>query len=189
MDTINAQQLQSNWNGLQQQLKAFVFKKVKDMAATDDIVQDVFLKVHSRLTQLKEAEKLSGWIFQITRNAITDHFRRQSKILNTVDLDWESDGQVLNECVASCLQEMLITLPDKYREALELTEIKNMSQLQLAETLNISYSGAKSRVQRARQILKDRMDELYVIKMDAYGNVIVCENKAPCSCPQKNFDL
>jgi RNA polymerase sigma-70 factor (ECF subfamily) len=83
---------------------------------------------------------------------------------------------------------MLVTLPEKYREALELTELKNMSQLQLAEALHISYSGAKSRVQRARQLLKEKMDKLYVIKMDAYGNVVVCENKVPCKCSENQVE-
>jgi RNA polymerase sigma-70 factor (ECF subfamily) len=172
------------WSRTQQALKTFVYRRVKDKALTDDIVQDVFLKVHTRLHQVKDFEKITGWIYQITRNAITDHFRAQSKSINAFDLDWESEHSSLNDCVASCLKEMLLTLPAKYREALELTELKNFSQTQLAEKLNISYSGAKSRVQRARQMLKSKMDAHYEIKMDAYGNVIVCENRVPCNCNQ-----
>ncbi|MEP6736578.1 MAG: sigma factor-like helix-turn-helix DNA-binding protein, partial [Chryseolinea sp.] len=76
------------------------------------------------------------------------------------------------------------TLPDKYREAIELTELNNLSQTDLADKLKISYSGAKSRVQRARRMLKEKMEEQYQIKMDAYGNAIVCENRTPCNCDQ-----
>ncbi len=79
---------------------------------------------------------------------------------------------------------MLLTLPEKYREAIELTEFKNLSQLDLAHKLDISYSGAKSRVQRARQLLKEKMEEQYKIKMDAYGNVLVCENRGACNCSE-----
>jgi len=175
------------WSKTQQELKAFVFRRVKDKALADDIVQDVFLKVHTKLGQLKDMEKISGWVYQITRNLINDHFRNKSKTISANDLDWESDHQRLNDCVSSCLQEMLLTLPEKYREALELTEIKNLSQTELAQKLNISYSGAKSRVQRARQMLKEKMEESYRIKMDSYGNVIVCENRVPCNCNQDSF--
>ena len=77
---------------------------------------------------------------------------------------------------------MLETLPKKYQEAIQLTEIQNLSQTDLAKKLNISYSGAKSRVQRARQMLKKKMDEQYLIEMDTYGNVTVCESRVPCSC-------
>ena len=170
------------WNQTQERLLGFVLRYTKDKALAEDIVQDVFLKVHDRLPQLREREKISGWIFRIARNTITDHFRSTSKTITATDLDWENDGITLNDCVSHCLTQMMQTLPDKYREALELAELKDMSQLQLAETLNLSYSGAKSRVQRARQMLKERMDRAYHIQFDRYGNAIVCQDKLPCGC-------
>ena len=160
------------------------FRHTKDKELAEDIVQDVFLKVHSRVGQLKESDKLAGWIFQIARNTITDHFRNKTKTINPADIDWEAEKKPLNDCVAGCLQDMMNTLPEKYRSALELTELKNLSQIELAKELNISYSGAKSRVQRARQVLKEKMDEAYLIKFDSYGNVVVCEDRGPCSCSE-----
>jgi len=173
------------WTKTQQELKNFVYRRVKDRALTQDIVQDVLLKVYTRLNQLNNTEKIRGWIYQITRNAITDHFRKQSKPIHIDDLDWEEEKSDLNDCVSSCLSEMLLTLPEKYRQAIELTELENLSQTHLAEKLSISYSGAKSRVQRAKQMLKEKMAEAYHIKMDAYGNVIICENKVPCQCNER----
>ena len=167
-------------------LRGFIYKRVKDKALTDDIVQDVFLKVQSKIGQLQNDQKIAGWIYQIARNTITDHFRNKSKLIQVEELDFENDHNQLNDCVHYCLQEMLLTLPEKYREALELAEIKNLSQIDLANQLGISYSGAKSRVQRARQMLKEKMQEHYKIKTDSYGNVIVCENRLPCNCSQ-NF--
>lgn len=165
-------------------LRGFIYKRVKDNQLTDDILQDVFLKVQGKIEQLQNNEKIVGWIYQIARNTITDYFRSKSKSIQIEELDFESDHNQLNDCVHYCLQEMLLTLPEKYREALELAEIKNLSQIELASKLGISYSGAKSRVQRARQMLKEKMEEHYKIKMDSYGNVIVCENRLPCNCSQ-----
>jgi RNA polymerase sigma-70 factor, ECF subfamily len=177
----------SVWNQTRGKLKSFVFRHTKDQALAEDIVQDVFLKVHGKLAQLKESEKLAGWIFQIARNTISDYFRSKTKTINPADIDWEAEKKPLNDCVAGCLQDMMHTLPEKYRSALELTEFKNLSQLELAKELNISYSGAKSRVQRARQLLKEKMDEAYLIKFDSYGNVIVCEDRVPCGCTEKTI--
>lgn len=174
----------SVWSNVQEKLKGFVFKYTKDKAITDDIVQDVFLKVHDKVDQLKESEKLVSWIFQIARNTVTDYFRKKGRVINSMDIDWETESKSLNDCVSTCLQDMMTTLPEKYRHALELTELKNLSQLELAKELNISYSGAKSRVQRARQILKEKMNSAYLIKFDAYGNVTVCENRGPCACTE-----
>jgi RNA polymerase sigma-70 factor (ECF subfamily) len=179
---MNAHEI-SVWNSTQEKLKSFVLRYTKDKATTEDIIHDVFLKVHAKNEQLKEPEKMVGWIFQITRNTITDYFRRKGKTIRPEDIDWEDESKPLNECVNNCLQEMLTTLPGKYRAALEFTELNNRSQLELAQDLKISYSGAKSRVQRARQMLKDKMDEAYRVRFDNYGNVLACENRGPCNCP------
>jgi RNA polymerase sigma-70 factor (ECF subfamily) len=170
------------WNELQLGLKNYVYQKVKDRATADDIVQDVFIKAQSRLNQLRDSEKISAWIYQIARHTIADHFRRQSKSIQPSDLDWDSSEYSLNDCVAYCLGKLIITLPDKYREALELTELKNFSQHDLSVQLHISHSGARSRVQRARKLLKDKLETLFRIETDTYGNVITCENRNPCCC-------
>jgi RNA polymerase sigma-70 factor (ECF subfamily) len=166
------------------QLKGFVYKRVRDKQLTDDIVQDVFLKVQSKIGQLQSHEKINGWIYKIASNIIADYFRNKPKSIPAHELDLDITHNALNDCVSFCLQKMLLTLPNKYREALEMTEIQNLSQTELASKLGISYSGAKSRVQRARQMLKEKMEESYKIKMDSYGNVIVCETRLPCGCSQ-----
>ncbi|MBL0744661.1 sigma-70 family RNA polymerase sigma factor [Chryseolinea lacunae] len=172
----------SDWLKTQNELRAFVYKKVRDKALAEDIVQDVYLKVYTHISSLKESDSITAWIYRITRNVISDHFRKQSKTLHSFELDWENQDVNYNECVSSCLKDMLHQLPSKYREAIELTEFHNLSQLQLAERLQISYSGAKSRVQRARQILREKMDIAYHIQHDAYGNAIACQSRLACGC-------
>jgi RNA polymerase sigma-70 factor (ECF subfamily) len=125
------------------------------------------------------------WIYRITRNAVADHYRKKRKSDGQVVLDWNDDHNEFNACVAYCLKVLMTTLPEKYRTPLELTELENVSQYELAERLNMTYSGARSRVQRARKMLKDRLEELYNITTDAYGNVIACEDRTPCCCNRK----
>lgn len=170
------------WASLYDELVRFVQGKVKDRATAEDIVQDVFIKVHTKAGQLKEADKISGWIYQITRNAVADHFRKNARNREPVNVDWESSYHEFNECVSCCLRALMNTLPDTYRVPLQLAEIENLSQYEIAEKLHITYSGARSRVQRARRMLKKKLDELYYIKTDSYGNVIECTNKVPCCC-------
>jgi RNA polymerase sigma-70 factor, ECF subfamily len=126
-----------------------------------------------------------GWIYQITRNTIADHFRKNSKALAPINVDWESNYHEFNDCVAQCLKALMAKLPDQYRIALELTEVENLSQYAVAQRLNISYSGARSRVQRARKMLKQNLHDLYYIKTDNYGNVIRCEDKVPHCCSKE----
>jgi RNA polymerase sigma-70 factor, ECF subfamily len=172
--------LRLNWNNVQNELKGFVYKRVRDKAVTEDIVHDVFLKVESKIQQLKETEKVFGWIYQITRNTIIDHYRKISRKVNPRDIDWESAPPNFNDCVSNSIIGLIPTLPDKYRIPLEMTELQNMSQLEVAEKLGLNYTTAKARVQRARKMLKDKLDEILVIKTDGYGNVILCKDRGHC---------
>jgi RNA polymerase sigma-70 factor, ECF subfamily len=169
-----------NWKRVQSELKEFVYKRVKDKALAEDIVHDVFLKVQSKIHQVKEVEKIFGWIYQITRNTITDHYRKQSKSVNPKDLDWESSPPNYNDCVSNAIKELIATLPDKYRIPLEMSELQSMSQLEVAEKLNLNYATAKARVQRARKMLKEKMEEILIVKTDGYGNVILCKDRGAC---------
>lgn len=170
-----------NWNNVQNELKGFVYKRVKDKALTEDIVHDVFLKVQAKIHQVKESDKLFGWIYQITRNTITDHYRRNSRSINPKDIDWESNAPNFNDCVSNAIRELIPTLPEKYRVPLEMSELQNMSQVEVADKLGLNYTTAKTRVQRARQMLKDKMDKLLIVKTDGYGNVTICKNRGtPC---------
>jgi RNA polymerase sigma-70 factor (ECF subfamily) len=173
-------QINGSLEDLKAGLKAFVFKRVKNKALTDDIVQDVFVKVFTRIDQLKHAEKLTAWVYQIARNTINDHYRRHAKSISPELINWESNANLLNECVARCLQQLVMTLPDKYREAFQLSEIENISQTEIADRLGISYSGTKSRVQRARQMLRNKMEALLIVETDSYGNVLTCKDRNPC---------
>jgi len=173
-------ELSLNWAQVQDELKGFVFKRVRDKALTEDIVHDVFLKIQNKIQHVRETEKLFGWIYQITRNTIIDHYRKNKKQISLKDIDWESSPANFNDCVSNAISELIPTLPDKYRIPLEMSELQNMSQLEVAEKLDLSYPAAKSRVQRARQLLKDKLDEILIIKTDGYGNVVLCHDKGLC---------
>jgi RNA polymerase sigma-70 factor, ECF subfamily len=170
------------WSFFENELKGFVFKRVKDKALTEDIVHDVFIKVQDKIGQLHEPQKATGWIYQITRNMIIDHFRKQSKQIDVSEMNGHEDVLNFNECVENTLRKLLLTLPLKYREALQMAELENLSQIEIAKRLGVSYSGAKSRVQRARQMLKEKLHEALIIKTDAYGNIVVCTDRDPSCC-------
>lgn len=65
------------WNEYHLRLRAFIKGKVADDPATDDVLQNVFLKMHAGLASLKDETKLKSWLYQIARNAVIDHFRCQ----------------------------------------------------------------------------------------------------------------
>jgi RNA polymerase sigma-70 factor, ECF subfamily len=178
------------WDNYRLQLFNYIRRQVSDPHAAKDILQEVFIKAETHRHEIHDLKKLSSWMFAITRNAIIDHYRKDVKLkkLREGTPQDESPDHAYNACVANCLNKLIHTLPEPYRDALLKAEVEGLQQKALATALGISYSGAKSRVQRARKMLRERLMELYTIRTDAYGNIIVCEDKVPCSCPPDIFE-
>lgn len=79
---------------------------------------------------------------------------------------------------------MIDNLPEPYREAVVLTELEGLTQKELAGRLGISLSGAKSRVQRGRQQLKEMLFDCCRFEFDRRGGVVDCEPRSKSDCPE-----
>jgi RNA polymerase sigma-70 factor (ECF subfamily) len=86
------------------------------------------------------------------------------------------------DAAISDMLKMMNELPSEYCEALCLTEIDGMTQKQYAKKKGLSYSGAKSRVQRARLMLKDMLLKCCHYQFDKYGTVFDIQPKCCCCC-------
>jgi RNA polymerase sigma-70 factor, ECF subfamily len=152
------------WEEFHTPLQQFIRRRISDEATAEDVLQDVFLKIHQHMDTLKDVRKLEGWIYQITRNAIIDAYREKRhettlEAEEVLDLPEElPDDDIVSELLPS-VRAMLRNLPEQDRQALVLTEYQGLTQKELAERLGLSFSGAKSRVQRAREKLKQQLLE------------------------------
>lgn len=170
------------WNDFHKELEGFIYSRVKDADTTNDILQDIFIKIQDNIGTLKDESKLSSWIYQITRNAINDYFRKLKHQIEINDYDTVEENQIIdNTELEKCIKPFVNQLEDKYKEALILTEFEGLTQKQLAQKLNISYSGAKSRVQRGKENLKKLFTDCCAIQSDKYGNVVEYKQKRNCS--------
>jgi RNA polymerase sigma-70 factor, ECF subfamily len=189
---LNAGTMQENnenikhlWLQLNQRLKKFIIKNIHDEEAAEDILQDVFIRIHSNIDTLRDNSKLQSWIYQITRNLITDYYRsisKETKIQNLADKEEEDTSTEYMSEALTDMAKMMDDLPPEYCEALCLTELGGMSQKMYAEKIGISYSGAKSRVQRAKIMLKDMLMQCCHYQFDKYGTVIDIHPKGCCCC-------
>ncbi len=178
------------WKEFSAPLRAFIKKRIPKEEDTDDILQEVFIKIHKNIENLKDNDKIHAWIYKITRNTINDYYRKGNKITKEISLFKEMPQQHDDELsthkeIAGCLKSMVANLPDKYRDAIILTEFQNLTQRELSEKMGISISGAKSRVQRARKKLKEMLLECCSFEFDRLGNIIdykpnKCEENKNC---------
>ena len=167
--------IQELWTDLYQELKKFISGKVKDIDTAEDLLQDVFLKIQLNIHTLTDCTKLTSWIYQITRNTITDHYRKTTNLEVQIDgfeLADQDTEEPLYHSLSNCINHKINMLSDKYKQAILLTYFKDYSQIELAEELNISYSGAKTRVQRGREKLKDLILNCPNVETDSKGNLI-----------------
>ena len=166
------------------ELYRFVLKRVGDVAAAEDILQEVWLKACARHASLRHASKLRPWLYQITRNAIVDHYRARRPSVTAPD-EWlpysePAEDHRAQEELARCLVPLLDQLPAIYRQALQLTEFEGVTQREVASRLGLSLSGAKSRVQRARRMLREALVTCCRVELDRRGAVVDYERNKGC---------
>ena len=172
---------QEMWQDIHAGLRAFIAKRVAGEDETDDVVQDVWLKMQRGLDGLKDQNRLISWIYQIARHAIIDHYRvpdrrREMPAGLAADLEVyqsstsiqtasEDSGQLRTE-LAGCLRPMIEQLSEDYRQAVILVDLEGLTQQAAAVQLGLSLSGMKSRVQRGRRQLKRMLEACCTIELD-----------------------
>lgn len=175
------------WQEQKNELRNFILKRVKDQDLTNDILQDVLMKVYNFCISKSGVRNIRSWLFQIAQNTITDHYRKQSKLTdleNLTEIENEDPNIAFNEATNYILP-MLDFLPKEYAVPLKLADIDNMKQADIAKKLNLGLSATKSRIQRARQLLKAEFITCCHFETDKQGNLISFEIKDSCEPLQR----
>ena len=188
------------WQLMHDGLRTFIAKRVSDQGHADDILQEVFVRIHRQMDSVNDPQRLVSWVYQITRNAIIDHYRKPGR-QREVPTGLSSELEVLHESsaisemiqdgdaaepraeLACCISPMIERLSQDYRDAINLVELEGLTQQAAAKQMGISLSGMKSRVQRGRKQLKQMLDACCMIELDRRGGVIDFDTRAAgCDC-------
>ncbi len=163
------------WRDFHAQLRRYIKARIGNQADAEDILQEVFLRVHRRLDSLRAEENLRAWVFRVARNAVIDHLRRRRPDGPGEAVEAASRSDVREENshdLTPCLDPLMEQLPQSYRQTLQLTDLGGLTQKAAADALSLSLSGMKSRVQRGREKLKLLLEDCCDIEVDRYGNVL-----------------
>ena len=149
------------WEAFNQELRGFIARRVDDADDVDDILQDVFIKIHTHIDTLQDDERLAPWLYRVARNTVTDYYRSRRPAVELPEAypmlsDEKKDEDILQH-LALGVHGMIDSLPEKYRQAVLLSEIEGVKQQAVAEQLGLSLSGAKSRVQRGRGLMRQEL--------------------------------
>ena len=78
--------IESIWEEFNKPLKSFIKRRVKNDQDVDDILQNVFYKIHTGIGSLRDSDKIYSWVYKIARNAVIDFYRKQKSEANMIEL-------------------------------------------------------------------------------------------------------
>ncbi len=131
----------------------------------EDIMQEGFIKVFTKLNQVKNPAAFPGWIRRLMINTALEKYRSQV-ILQRVDdirgeIPVEADKGVFSDLASEELVILIQTLSPKYRLVFNLYAIEGFSHQEISEELGISVGTSKSNLSRARAILQEKIKNIY----------------------------
>jgi RNA polymerase sigma-70 factor (ECF subfamily) len=182
------------WSEIENRLRPYVARRVASSADVDDLLQEIFVRMHRGLAELHDGERFGGWVYRIAEHVIIDSARARARdpVMPSAELPDGSDSEsgddieALQSDLGECVSLFVARLPSPYREAITLTELEGLTQKAAAEMLGISLPGMKSRVQRGREKIRDMFDECCKISVDCRGRVVECEPRSideiPADC-------
>ena len=154
----------------QQKVCSTIFYMVKNENIVEDLAQEDFIKVYKNISKFNEESSLYTWIYRITMNTCIDEIKKEKKItyINTyietedgnIEVQFEDESQRLDDILESKIRkESLVkaikSLPSEQRALIVLRDIRQFKYMEIAEMLNLNLGTVKSKINRARQALKD----------------------------------
>ncbi len=144
-------------------LLAFVRKKIADPALAEDVLQDSLLKALRAAPDLRDSERTLPWFYRILHNAIIDTYRHRQIEMNYLETYGPRAELVFTPAdeavLCACFRALLPSLPADYAELIETLELNDGDPAAVAAKLQVTRNNLKVRRHRARQVLRQRLEE------------------------------
>ncbi|MGB2572100.1 RNA polymerase sigma factor [Micromonospora citrea] len=126
---------------------------------TDDVSQEAWASALKALPGLKQPDRFTAWLFTIARRSVMNHLRQQYREADRLDSDPVGDDQVAAVLDRAQVAEGLAHLPAPEREVLILFYLHDLALEECAQVLAVPAGTVKSRLFRARRLLRDHLIE------------------------------
>lgn len=163
-------------------LRNFIQTKVSDKETAEDLTQEVMFELTKSCEQPDKIQNTKAWLFRVARNTIYDYYQKHRDELNESQLEHLSEAQKIDMPLDAkdYIHSMMAYLPAADQEILELADIQEMPQKEIADKLGLGLSATKMRVKRAREKLLSQFNQCCVIEFDAQGHFAGCTIKPFC---------
>ena len=140
---------------------------MKDHAQAEDVLQDGFVKVFTKLDKYTGEGSLEGWVRRIMVNTALDELRKTNKFQANVSMDdvgykVEADSDVLASLIEEDLLKLIQEMPAGYKTVFNMFAIEGYSHKEIGEKLGVSENTSKSQYSRAKAYLRVKVEELEI---------------------------
>lgn len=136
---------------------AISYLYLHDSSDAEDVVQTVFLRYIERGIRFQDDEHAKAWFLKCAKNDCISRLRRNKR--RKEDANGNMDQYAAEELPDTPLFDVMMTLPEKYREVLYLRYVEEQSDRQIAALLRKNESTVRTRLQRAREALREKWNE------------------------------
>ena len=162
---------------------------LKDEAEIEDVMQETYIKAYQNLAKFENRSKFSSWLTRILineclqrlkkmkRETLLDNSEVQMKTMNLTDRR-SPETESLNKELKGILETNIALLPEKYRAVFIMREVEKMSVDETAESLEISDSNVKVRLNRAKEMLRTALMNTYPVGEVFEFNLVRCDRIA-----------
>lgn len=152
----------------QVRLLNFVYRTIGDRERSEDLVQEVFIRVYRHLHRFDRSKKFSTWAYTIASNLAKNELRNRSRnplvLFQTIKKNWQDEDRPLQfedssmrpddmyrkRHLRALVEEAVAQLPDHHRQVFVLRELEGKSYEEIAEITSCNLGTVKSRLNRAR---------------------------------------
>ena len=145
-----------------------VYTYVRNRATAEDLTQEIFIKCYEKLHQFNRQATIKTWVYRIASNHCKDylkswHYRKITLTDKLLDYIPSKSKQVEEEVIANSeensLTNAVMNLPLKYREVVFLHYYEELTLLEISKITAVNINTIKTRLKRAKELLKDKMIE------------------------------
>ncbi len=147
-------------------LHRFLVRRLGNEHDAADVLQEFFIRVLSRFGDLRDQDRLRGWMASVMRSAIADHYRmkgRQSRLKDAYQADPALGPDVVEEdidlVVCACLYKLLPTLKNEYAQLVWRADLIGEPRSKIAADLGLNENALRVKLHRARKALRKRLEQ------------------------------
>lgn len=145
-----------------------VYTYVKNRTIAEDLAQEIFIKCYEKLNQFNQQSTIKTWLYRIASNHCKDYLRswhyRKITLSNKVfdhipSKSKQVEEEVIKQSEENSLTNAVMNLPLKYREVVFLHYYEELSLTEISKITSVNINTLKTRLKRAKELLKDKMIE------------------------------